>query len=239
MSAEIEPPHNEERIRKACPVVLRKTPDGLQFLAFSHPEAGNQIVKGTIEDGESAAQAAMRELKKASDVSPQGHPHDLGKSDGVVRGESWHFMVCRTSPLAHEWNFETAGDNSQTLSFFWQSFDSFLEDGWEASIIRAIRYIELKLEAMSSDKLEALVPTANSEIANKILELLANEKSIDPTAIARTIAGKDEKEWRRLMKPIRTEAVRLTKQRQVTILRKGKVVDPDDFKGVYRIGRME
>lgn len=39
------------------------------------------------------------------------------------------------------------------------------------------------------------------------------------------------------MQPIRRIAVRMTKAGDVAILRKGKPVeDPDDFRGIYRLG---
>ncbi|SHG09556.1 Protein of unknown function [Kaistia soli DSM 19436] len=62
-------------------------------------------------------------------------------------------------------------------------------------------------------------------------------RSIDPTELARALAGPDEKVWRRLMGPIRGTAIRLALAGDATILRKGKQADPNDFKGVYRIGR--
>jgi hypothetical protein len=37
------------------------------------------------------------------------------------------------------------------------------------------------------------------------------------------------------MQPIRRVAVRLMKQGRVVVLRKGRPVDPDDFRGVYRL----
>ncbi|KAB0676670.1 DUF3253 domain-containing protein [Aureimonas leprariae] len=60
-------------------------------------------------------------------------------------------------------------------------------------------------------------------------------KTVCPSEVARSIAGPDEKAWRRLMKPIRAEAVRLALAGRVRILRKGKPVDPNDFKGIYRL----
>lgn len=66
---------------------------------------------------------------------------------------------------------------------------------------------------------------------------LAAGKSLDPTELARSLAGPDEKVWRLLMTPIRRVAVRLATSGDAAILRKGKAVDPADFKGVYRIGR--
>lgn len=72
-----------------------------------------------------------------------------------------------------------------------------------------------------------------------VLLLLASEspsgKPIGPDAIARAIAGKNEKVWRRLMKPIKDEAVRLAKDGKVVLVRKGKPVDPDRIRGLYRI----
>ncbi|MEP3265873.1 MAG: DUF3253 domain-containing protein [Hyphomicrobiales bacterium] len=80
--------------------------------------------------------------------------------------------------------------------------------------------------------------TNSSLIETKIHELLVSRgtrKTICPSEVARAIAGKDEKKWRLLMKPVRTVAVNLTKSGTLVITRKGKPVDPDDFKGIYRI----
>lgn len=60
-------------------------------------------------------------------------------------------------------------------------------------------------------------------------------KTICPSEVARALAGSDEKNWRRLMKPIRAEAVRLADAGRLDIRRKGKTVDPHDFRGVYRL----
>ncbi|MFP1633997.1 DUF3253 domain-containing protein [Zhengella sp. ZM62] len=71
-----------------------------------------------------------------------------------------------------------------------------------------------------------------------ILNLVAGRgpgKSICPSEAARAIAGPDEKQWRLLMKPLRAEAVAMAKAGRIVILRKGKPVDPGDFRGVYRI----
>ncbi|MBV9701908.1 MAG: NUDIX domain-containing protein, partial [Methylobacteriaceae bacterium] len=51
-------------IRKACPVVLRRRPRGLEILVFGHPTEATQLVKGTIEHGEAPASAALRELRE-------------------------------------------------------------------------------------------------------------------------------------------------------------------------------
>ena len=69
------------------------------------------------------------------------------------------------------------------------------------------------------------------------LAALPAGRSLDPTELARSLAGPDGKVWRLMMTPIRRVAVRLAQGGDATILRKGKAVDPADFKGVYRIGR--
>ena len=60
-------------------------------------------------------------------------------------------------------------------------------------------------------------------------------KTFCPSEIARQIGGSDEKRWRLLMAPIRAEAVRLADEGRIVLLRKGRPVDPHDFKGIYRI----
>jgi hypothetical protein len=77
---------------------------------------------------------------------------------------------------------------------------------------------------------------SKEHIETALLRLLAERgKSIDPTELARRLAGTDETRWRLMMKPIRAVAVALARQGRVQILRKGKPADPSDFKGVYRI----
>lgn len=78
----------------------------------------------------------------------------------------------------------------------------------------------------------------DTPIRETILELLdpeRPEKSICPTEVARQIAGKDEKKWRLLMKPIKAEASIMAKEGLLQIKRKGKIADPENFKGTYRL----
>ena len=63
------------------------------------------------------------------------------------------------------------------------------------------------------------------------------DKTCCPSEVARALGGPHPDGWGPLMQPVRRVAVRLTKQGRVAILRKGKpVADPDDFRGVYRLG---
>ncbi|MFK8035798.1 MAG: DUF3253 domain-containing protein [Hyphomicrobiales bacterium] len=76
------------------------------------------------------------------------------------------------------------------------------------------------------------------QIDAKILELVharGKEKTICPSEVARALAGSNEKEWRLLMKPIRARAIALAQVERIEIRRKGKLADPENFKGVYRL----
>jgi hypothetical protein len=75
-------------------------------------------------------------------------------------------------------------------------------------------------------------------IEQMILSLVGKRgagKTICPSEAARALGGDHPDGWGPLMKPVRAAAVRLAHQGRVAILRKGRAVDPDDFKGVYRL----
>jgi Protein of unknown function (DUF3253) len=59
-------------------------------------------------------------------------------------------------------------------------------------------------------------------------------KTISPTDAANALMPGPQ--WHVLMPPIRRVAVRLALEGRLVIYRKGKPVDPNDFKGVYRLG---
>lgn len=60
-------------------------------------------------------------------------------------------------------------------------------------------------------------------------------KTISPADAARAVGGDHPDGWGPLMQPIRRIAVRLMKEGRIVITRKGRPVDPDDFRGVYRL----
>ena len=71
-----------------------------------------------------------------------------------------------------------------------------------------------------------------------LLGLLAERgkgRTICPSEVARAVAGSDPERWGKLMHPVRRLAVELMKQGRIVIVRKGRPVDPGDFRGVYRI----
>jgi hypothetical protein len=74
-------------------------------------------------------------------------------------------------------------------------------------------------------------------VEDAILELTAARepgKTICPSEAARLIGGDG---WRARMGEVRAVAVRLAQAGRIVITRKGKPVNPADFKGVYRLRR--
>jgi Protein of unknown function (DUF3253) len=79
---------------------------------------------------------------------------------------------------------------------------------------------------------------APERIAETMLELATQRgpsKTIGPMDVARALGGDHPDGWGPLMPAIRRVAVGMMKQGRVVITRKGRPVDPDDFRGVYRI----
>ncbi len=62
-----------------------------------------------------------------------------------------------------------------------------------------------------------------------------HEKTLCPSEAARELGGPHPDGWGPLMIPVRRVAVRLAQEGRLVITRKGKPVDPADFKGVYRV----
>ena len=78
----------------------------------------------------------------------------------------------------------------------------------------------------------------DDEIAETILRLAVergDERTLGPMDVARTLGGDHPNGWGPLMQPIRRVAVQLMKDGRLVITRKGRPVDPDDVRGVYRL----
>jgi Protein of unknown function (DUF3253) len=59
-------------------------------------------------------------------------------------------------------------------------------------------------------------------------------KTLSAPEIACAIAA--EGSWHELLMPIRKAAIEMAQSGRLIIYRKGKPVDPNDFRGVYRLG---
>lgn len=58
-------------------------------------------------------------------------------------------------------------------------------------------------------------------------------KTICPSEAAREFRSQN---WQGMMGEVRKRAIHLAHQGAITIYRKGKPADPDNFKGIYRLG---
>lgn len=82
-------------------------------------------------------------------------------------------------------------------------------------------------------------PPSPETLEATILDLVRERgdgKTICPSEAARALGGPHPDGWGPLMVPLRRAAVRLAEQGLIAIYRKGKPVDPNGFKGVYRLG---
>jgi hypothetical protein len=88
---------------------------------------------------------------------------------------------------------------------------------------------------MKNDDSQLPDAAALTQELSRQINALAPEKSLCPSDIARALVGADPDRWSRLMPSIRKAAIEMAKGGQLVILRKGKIADPDGFKGVYRL----
>ena len=125
---------------KACPVVTQEVNGELSVLAFHHPLAGCQLVKGTIQN-ESPAEAAIRELLEESGVMATVK-EDLGTWQSDYEDEVWSFHLCAShQPLAETWVHHCADDGGHDFNFFWQSLCVEPSTQWHPVHVRALAYV--------------------------------------------------------------------------------------------------
>jgi len=77
-------------------------------------------------------------------------------------------------------------------------------------------------------------PADIEEAIFRLLGAVPIGKTIGPPEVANALMPGPQ--WHVLMVPIRRVAVRLALEGRIVIYRKGKPADPNDFKGVYRLG---
>ena len=85
----------------------------------------------------------------------------------------------------------------------------------------------------ATGKDEQKKPATLDGLILQLVEARGAGKTICPSEVAR---AQREEGWQSLMGEVRARAVHLAKDGQITIYRKGKPADPDNFKGVYRLG---
>ncbi len=132
-------------MNQACPVVLRPDKENSELLVFRHPYAGMQLVKGTIEQGESLEQACERELFEEAGL--------LGKSSGFLgvwesgyRGQVWGFSLMElTESPEDRWSHFTGDGGGLIFCFSWENINLELTEGFHPLFQGAIRFIQSQL----------------------------------------------------------------------------------------------
>jgi len=134
--------------RKACPIVLQQDREGTQrILAFEHPLAGFQLIKGSIEAGESPEGAATRELAEESGIADAHLVCDLGIFDVGPPNQTWYPFVYQTHVLPESWAFRTTDDGGHDFRFFWHPLAVSADERWHIIFQQALFEIRARLIA--------------------------------------------------------------------------------------------
>jgi hypothetical protein len=86
----------------------------------------------------------------------------------------------------------------------------------------------------SQDSADASSPPPSLETALLAALGRASGKTLSAPELAQEIT--EASDWHSLLMPIRRAAVKLAIDGRLIIYRKGKPADPNDFRGVYRLG---
>jgi 8-oxo-dGTP pyrophosphatase MutT (NUDIX family) len=130
--------------RKVCPVILRKHSDVWSILAFRHPRAGTQLIKGTLEAGERPEVGALRELAEESGIDHAVVVEKIGDLDMDEAEQRWHVFLCQPSaPLADEWDHFTTDGGGHIFHFFWQPLDQEPDETWHPVFKAGLDYIRV------------------------------------------------------------------------------------------------
>ena len=131
---------------KAVPVLLRGTGAAAEILAFRHPLAGLQLVKGSIEVGESPQDAALRELAEESGLHKPMVIRDLGIWSSGYEGQVWHFQEVQCSgTLPETWEHFTQDGGGQVFHFFWHLLHSVPSQDWHPVYRAALAELRCRL----------------------------------------------------------------------------------------------
>ena len=134
-----------KQVHKVVPIVIRRR-EGLEILAFRHPQAGTQLVKGTLEDSERPEDAALRELAEESGIGDAAVVRPLGQMTLRQIAQHWRFFLCRVPrPLKDQWTFFTQDDGGHLFAFFWHKLNQPPDNNWHPDFHRALTFVRRQL----------------------------------------------------------------------------------------------
>jgi ADP-ribose pyrophosphatase YjhB (NUDIX family) len=130
---------------KVVPVLTRFRNEVIEILAFEHPLAGKQIVKGTLENGEAIADGCVRELFEESGIKAWAG-NDLGSLTNSIGGADWHFITMVADvAIPDRFTFHTNDDGGHDFRFFWHPLAEDLTDEWHEVFHQPIQYLQAQL----------------------------------------------------------------------------------------------
>lgn len=132
-------------VEKACPIVARLSKNCPEILAFRHPLAGKQFVKGTVEASERPIDAAARELFEESGITSTNGMRELGSTQIGAPGVTWHFFGLVCYGLPDRWLHYTTDGGGHTFDFFWHPLDKPLDSEWHSDFHEAYAYFSNRL----------------------------------------------------------------------------------------------
>lgn len=141
------------RPAKVCLAVVKRTANGPALLAFRHPLAGHQLIKGGIAQGEAISAAARRELFEESGVVGPPQFMNLGSAKIGTYDQVWTFLGCSGNGLPHKWVWRTRDDHGHQYSFFWQPLKVPLNHDWHSDFHAAHHAIQAGLACSSTGRL--------------------------------------------------------------------------------------
>lgn len=133
-------------MKKVVPVILRHKKQVLKILAFTHPLAGSQLVKGTIEQDERHDIAAIRELFEEAGLIAEPHPKFIGNFKLKSNQQDWYFYLCEVSAdLAETWIYHCQDDGGLDFEFFWFLLNQKPNESWHESFQEALSFLRARL----------------------------------------------------------------------------------------------
>lgn len=129
-------------VHKAVAAVVSDATTEPHLLVFDHPTAGTQLVKGTVEDGETIASAVIRELFEESGLVVDSAGFHVGDWERTVGGgpdemgpieiNTWHlFIVPDPGRYPTSWQHEASGSPAEdglVFAFRWIPINEHLNE---------------------------------------------------------------------------------------------------------------
>ncbi|MFD2649565.1 NUDIX domain-containing protein [Devosia albogilva] len=128
-------------------MVLRLAGAKREILVFRHALAGMQLVKGTLEPGETPLAGALRELTEEAGLLADPGAGPQWTSAALADGQIWHFVPVSISGVPDRFDFFTADDCGHLFRFGWWTLGKEPGPEWHEIFVRALREIHHRHEA--------------------------------------------------------------------------------------------